>query len=89
VKVEIFTRGERDLELRVVKPDVATGAKSTTSGDHSAIGAASSSEALVLQFIADREGYHQLQARLTDASEEPTRALVKVEYEAPQESGKF
>ena len=44
---------------------------------------------LTLEFTAAREGYHQLTARLAEADEVPTRAYVKVEYEAPAESDKF
>lgn len=43
----------------------------------------------MLEFTADREGYHQISARLTEAAETPTRAFVKVEYQAPKESDKF
>jgi hypothetical protein len=41
---------------------------------------------LELAFTATREGYHQLAARLGDSAEQPTRAYVKVEYEAPARS---
>jgi hypothetical protein len=72
----------------VLEPDQA-GAKSTTSGQHDASGAASNTTPLTLEFTAARDGYHQLTARLTEADEAPTRASVKVEYEAPAESEKF
>jgi alpha-amylase len=88
VKVEVFTDGGRQVEVRVLNPDQA-GAKSATSGHHDARGAASNTTPLTLEFTAEREGYHQLSARLAAADAAPTRAYVKVEYEAPAESEKF
>jgi alpha-amylase len=88
VKVEVFTDGARQVEVRVFEPD-QTGAKSTTSGQHDASGPTSNTTPLTLQFTAAREGYHQLSARLTEADETPTRAYVKAEYEAPAASDKF
>jgi alpha-amylase len=88
VEVEVYTDGARHAEIRVLKPDGA-GARSATSGDHAASGTTSNSTPLRLTFTADREGYHQLIARLTDGSEQPTRAYVKAAYEAPRQSNKF
>jgi alpha-amylase len=88
VKVEVYTDGERHGEVRILKPDGA-GAKSTASGQHDATGAMSNAAPLSLTFTADREGYHQIAARLTDGAERPTRAYVKAEYEAPRRSDKF
>jgi hypothetical protein len=88
VKVEVFTDGARQVELRVLDPDQA-GAKSTTAAHHDASGPAANAAPLTLEFTAAREGYHQLIGRLAEAAEAPTRAYVKVEYEAPAESGKF
>lgn len=88
VRVEVFTDGAREIEVRVLNPD-ETGAKSATSGQHQASGPASNPTPLALEFTAEREGYHQLSARLTEADSEATRAYVKVEYEAPAESNKF
>ena len=56
---------------------------------HDARGAASNTTPLTLEFTAEREGYHQLSARLAAADAAPTRAYVKVEYEAPAKSEKF
>jgi alpha-amylase len=88
VKVEVFTDGARQVEVRVLEPD-QTGTKSATSGQHEASGSTSNTAPLTLEFTAEREGYHQLRARLTEANAAPTRAYVKVEYEAPAESEKF
>jgi hypothetical protein len=88
VKVEVFTDGPRQVQLRVLEPD-QTGAKSTTSGHQDASGPASNTAPLTLAFTAAREGYHQLSARLTEPEGAPTRAYVKVEYEAPGASDKF
>jgi alpha-amylase len=88
VKVEVFTDGARQVEVRVLHPD-PSGAKSDSSGHHDRSGSTSNAEPLVLEFVAEREGYHQLTARLTDADEAPTRAYLKVSYEAPAQSDKF
>jgi alpha-amylase len=88
VKVEVFTDGVREVDVRILDPDEA-GAKSTTSGEHDASGPASNTTPVTLEFTAEREGYHQLSARLADAGAAPTRAYVKVEYEAPAESDRF
>jgi alpha-amylase len=85
VKVSVFTDGERHVEVRVANP-AQNGNKSTSSGDHRATGTATNDRPLRLEFNAKREGYHQLRARLTNGSEPPTRAYVKVEYEAPAQS---
>jgi alpha-amylase len=88
VRVSVFTDGERHVEIRVHKPG-DTGAKSTTSGNEAATGTASNTNPLVLEFMGDREGYHQLSARLTESGEASTRGYIKVEYEAPARSDKF
>jgi hypothetical protein len=88
VEVEVFTDGARDVEVRVLSPDQA-GAKSAASGRHDAHGPTSNAAPLVLAFEAEREGYHQLTARLADGIQAPTRAYLKVHYEAPARSDKF
>ena len=88
VKVSAFTDGARDLRLAVYRPD-ATGQKSRTEGDSHKRGTATNDAPLVLEFTADREGYHAVAAKLTNAAQTPTRAYLKVEYEAPRTSGKF
>jgi hypothetical protein len=88
LKVEVFTDGARDAEVRVLSPDEA-GGKSATSGRHDGRGRTSNTGPLVLEFEAEREGYHQLTARLADGDQAPTRAYVKVQYEAPAQSDKF
>ncbi len=88
ISLEVYTEGGRDIELRVSRPDAA-GAKSTTEGERTRHGRSSGQDPLRLAFDADREGYHLVSARLTNPAQAPTRAYVKVEYEAPRESGKF
>lgn len=88
VRISVFTEGERHVEIRMNKPD-EKGAKSTSSGNEAATGTTSNTKPLTLEFIADREGYHQLSARLTDSGEMPTRGYIKVDYEAPLTSRKF
>lgn len=88
VKVSVFTDGNRDVAVRTFKPSSA-GAKARDQGEFTAAGPASNGSPLVLEFTADREGYHLVAAKLTDASQGPTRAYVKVEYEAPTASDKF
>jgi alpha-amylase len=88
IDVEVYTEGARDIELRISKPD-ANGAKSAGMGERSKQGRSTGQDPLRLSIDAEREGYHLLAARLTNAGQAPTRAYVKVEYEAPRESGKF
>ena len=88
VRVEVYTDGARDAEVRVLHPEPA-GAKSASSGHHDARGPTSNMAPLVLKFEAEREGYHQLTARLADGDQAPTRVYVKVQYEAPAQSDKF
>jgi alpha-amylase len=88
VRVSVFTDGGRHVDLRVHKPN-ENGAKSTSSGNKAATGTSSNTKPLVLEFMADREGYHQLSARLTESGEVPTRSYIKVDYEAPARSNKF
>jgi alpha-amylase len=88
VKIWVFTDGERNVILQVHAPD-DQGNKSHSSGVNTIEGHTSNDTSIVLEFDASREGYHQLCARLTDAAQEPTRAYIKVEYEAPAESIKF
>jgi alpha-amylase len=88
VKVWLYTEGQRDVELRVDKPDTR-GAKSKDQGQHLKQGSASNDPPLYLEFKADREGYHQLSARIVESQQPPTRAYIKVEYEAPATSEKF
>jgi alpha-amylase len=88
VKVWVYTDGEQNVELLVHNPD-ENGAGSQSDGSHTKAGPASNGSALYLEFNAEREGYHQLSAKLTDPSQAPTRAYVKVEYSAPPSSTKF
>jgi alpha-amylase len=88
IDIKVFTEGDRDIELRVSRPDAA-GAKSTTEGERTIQGRSTGQEPLVLKLDAEREGYHLLGVRLRGSGQAPVQAFVKVEYEAPQESGKF
>jgi alpha-amylase len=87
VKVWVYSQDSRDIELRIAKPG-PDGKKSDTEGLYR-IGQASRDAPLYLEFETDREGYHQLSAKITDITQAPTRTYVKVEYEAPAISNKF
>ncbi len=88
VKVELFSDGERDVELRVLRPDMR-GNKSNDQGQQQKQGRASSSTPLVLEFNANREGYHQLAARIANSDQACTQGYIRVEYKAPAISDKF
>lgn len=88
VNVNVYCDGERDLEVRAYNPS-ADGSKSKSDNHHTESGKASNGAAVTLDFTAEREGYYQLAAKLTDNSQKPTRAYVKVNYQAPAKSGKF
>jgi alpha-amylase len=86
VKVSVFADDSVQAEVIAHGPD-PDGQKSRVDGQQSASGAASRNVPIVLEFVAAREGYHQLSVRLVSGPS--TRAYVKVEYEAPRESSKF
>jgi hypothetical protein len=65
------------------------GGKAKDQGQQKKNGVASNTTPLFLEFNTTREGYHLLSAKLTHAGQEPTRAYIKVEYEAPANSDKF
>lgn len=88
VRVWVYTRGIRDIELQVYKPD-KNGAKSKDQGQYQKKGNASDNKPLYFEFIADREGYHQLSARIIKDDQTPITAYIKVDYEAPAVSDKF
>jgi len=88
VRVDVYTEGERTAELRVWNP-AEDGVKSRDGGRHETSGSASNTKPLRLEFTAGKEGYHLLEARLTDIDQAPARAYVKAEYQAPAKSGKF
>jgi hypothetical protein len=77
----------RSLELRVAKPGL-NGEKSNIEGYFKG-GQTSLDMPLYFEFGTDREGYHQLSARITGDNQPPTRAVIQVEYEAPAQSDKF
>jgi alpha-amylase len=87
VKVWVYSQDTRDIELRIAKPD-PDGAKNHTEGRYRT-GQSTREVPLFYEFETDREGYHQLSARITDSTQAPTRAYIKVEYEAPAISDKF
>jgi len=88
VTVSAFTDETRTVRLRVSKP-TANGSKATNQGQFAKQGTASPDAPLRLEFRADKEGYHQVAAKLVDATASPVRAYLKVEYEAPPVSQKF
>lgn len=88
VKVWLYADEKLQVELVVHEPD-AKGAKSRVSGKKAKKGVTSPTEPLYLEFVARYEGYHQLLAKLTKNTEKPTRAYLKVEYQAPAKSTKF
>jgi alpha-amylase len=88
VKAWVYTEGERDVELRVSRPDMR-GAKSTTDGEWTTRAHATGQKPAQLEFRADREGYYTLAARLTNPAQAPTRAYIKIDYEAPGNTSKF
>jgi len=88
VKIWVYTDGERDVELHVHEPD-EQGNKSLSASVHTKEGKTSNYTPLFLEFKTSREGYHQLSAKLITETQTPTRAFIKVEYEAPAESEKF
>ena len=65
-----------------------SGAKSNSEGYYKA-GRTSSDTSLYFEFETDREGYHQLSAKVIEASQPATQAYIKVEYAAPAVSDKF
>ena len=88
VKVWLYTDGARQAEVRVYNPD-GDGNRSRDQGEHSQAGPTLNAVPLFLTFSAEREGYHQLAATLTQDNQAPTRAYIKVEYQAPAVSDKF
>ena len=88
VKVWVYTDAERDVRLQIYEPD-GQGNKSRSDGIKTKAGETSNHTPLVMEFNASREGYHQLSAKLANGQRGPTRAYIKVEYEAPAESDKF
>ncbi len=88
VKVWVYTDGPRKVELQVFRP-AADGSKSRADSSCSKTGETSNTAPLTYEFTADREGYHQLLAKIGGGDTTPTRAYVKVEYEAPATSDKF
>lgn len=88
VKIWLYTDGNRDVEILVKKPD-ENGSKSQTEGTFQKQGKASNQAPLYLEFMTDREGYHQLSAKVVEQNQHPTRAYLKTEYEAPATSNKY
>lgn len=87
VKVWVYAQENRTIELRIAKP-IPSGAKSNFEGYYKA-GQTSSDSPLYFEFETDREGYHQLSVKVTEESQSPTRAYLKVDYEAPAISDKY
>jgi hypothetical protein len=77
-----------NIDVQVYNPD-ATGAKSITSGSNNAVGMATPTAPLVLQFAAPSEGYFQLMGKLTNPGDAPVRAYFKVQYQGPTASALF
>ena len=87
VKVWVYSQDSRAIELRIAKPSL-DGEKRNSEGYYKA-GKSSRDIPLYYEFETEREGYHQLSAKITDSAQAPTRAYLKVEYEAPAVSDKF
>lgn len=87
VHMWLYTDGEREADLTAVNPG-PNGEKSTQHGQHTKAGKPAAGQPLESIFTASSEGYHRLAARLADG-QQPARAYLKVEYEAPAMSGKF
>jgi alpha-amylase len=87
VKVRVYAQENRSIELRIAKP-LPGGEKSSIEGYYKA-GLSSPDTPLYFEFETDREGYHQLSAKINEAGQPPIRAFIKVEYEAPAVSNKF
>jgi alpha-amylase len=88
VKIRVYADEARTVDLRVLRPN-ADGSKSSTQGGYDAHGAASAQTPLTLDFTAEREGYHQITAKLAQDGDAPVSAYIIVDYEAPAESTKF
>jgi hypothetical protein len=87
VKVWVYARENRNIELRIAKPR-PSGGKSDNEGYFKA-GRSSIDTPLYFEFETDREGYHQLSAKIIRGNQPATRAYIKVEYEAPAKTDKF
>jgi alpha-amylase len=89
ITVTVAPDAARAVELRVLLPDAATGARSSaTAGQQAKTGAATPAASLSLQFVAPVEGYYTLGARLMTQGD-PDSAASLVEYEAPAASDKI
>lgn len=87
VRLELFADSNQPVRLAALKPG-DDGAKRLDQGAFTGDGDAGPNTPLILEFTADREGYHQLTAEGLDGSS-CTRAYLKAEYQAPRESDKF
>ena len=85
VNIWIYVDGAADVEVQVLKPS-ASGQKSTADGALGTTANATNTLPLLFQFQTDREGFHQINARLANAGAVPVRAYVKVDYIAPAET---
>lgn len=87
VRLELYADSTQPVRLSALRPS-SDGAKRDNQGGHQNDGQAGPQTPLVLEFIADREGYHQLRAQGLPGGA-CTRAYLKADYQAPRESDKF
>jgi alpha-amylase len=87
IKLSTYVDGARRIDVRVLNPS-ESGQKATDQGAIERTGTASATEPLVFEFTAEREGYHQLSAKLHDSGTS-VRGYLKVEYEAPATTDKY
>lgn len=88
VKVWVYADAKIPVDLKVSKPNQA-GAKATDQGEYIVNGFSAPNTPLYMQFLSDREGYHQLSAKQSEDIGNKTKAYIKVEYEGPAYSQKF
>ena len=88
VKIYVFADAPRTMDLQVSSP-MPSGGKARNQGQLGKQGLASRDVPLFLEFVAGREGYYQLEAKLHESNDTGVRAYLKVEYEAPATSSKF
>jgi alpha-amylase len=85
VNIWIYLDGAARVDLQVLKPSL-DGKKSSTDGAEASGGNATNVDPLFFHFRTDREGFHQINARLNQAGTPAVRAYVKVDYIAPAQT---
>jgi alpha-amylase len=87
VHIWLYADGECEAEVAAMNPG-PKGEKSTQHGQHATAGQAAATQPLEFVFTAANEGYYCLAARLAQG-QQPPKAYLRVEYEAPATSDKF